>query len=156
MAAPQDENKRSPLKAWVRALELTAPIGRDPLLTLPVLIQRLAERFAEAPALLAPDCALSYRELGARCNRYARFALGQGLKPGDVVCLVMENCPQYLAVWLGLCRIGVTVALINTHVRGTQLAHSINLVAERDPRAACRGPALLGGGCQHRGPAAPR
>jgi fatty-acyl-CoA synthase len=131
MAAPPHENKRSPLKAWVRALELTAPIGRDPLLTLPVLIGRLAERFGEAPALLAPGAQLSYRELAAACNRYARWGLAQQLGSGDVVCLLMDNCPQYLAIWLGLSGIGVTVALLNTHARSTQLAHSINLVRPR-------------------------
>ena len=46
MAVQADENKRSPLKAWVRALERTAPIGRDRSLTLPALIGQLAERFS--------------------------------------------------------------------------------------------------------------
>ena len=43
----------------------------------------------------------------------------------------MANCPDYLAIWLGLSGIGVTVALINTNLRGELLAHSINLVAPR-------------------------
>ena len=131
MAAPSDENKRSPLKAWVRALERTAGIERDRSLTLPVLIERLAERFADAPALLSPDAALSYRGLAAACHRYARWGLVRGLGSGDTVCLVMANCPDYLAIWLGLCRIGATVALINTNLRGALLAHSLNLVAPR-------------------------
>jgi fatty-acyl-CoA synthase len=147
MAAPQAENKRSPLKAWVRALELTTPIGRDPHLTLPVLIQRLAERFAEAPALVALQGTLSYRALAEASNRYARFGVSQGLGPGDVTCLVMHNCPQYLAIWLGLSSIGVTVALINTHLRGPQLAHSINLVT---PRCLITGASLTGEVCQVR------
>ena len=131
MAAHSDENKRSPLKAWVRALERTAGIERDRSLTLPVLIERLAERFADAPALLSPDAALSYRGLAAACHRYARWGLVRGLGSGDTVCLVMANCPDYLAIWLGLCRIGATVALINTNLRGALLAHSLNLVAPR-------------------------
>ena len=131
MAAHSDENNRSPLKAWVRALERTAGIERDRSLTLPVLIERLAERFADAPALLSPDAALSYRGLAAACHRYARWGLVRGLGSGDTVCLVMANCPDYLAIWLGLCRIGATVALINTNLRGALLAHSLNLVAPR-------------------------
>src|SRR5215469_3297669 len=131
MAAHSDENKRSPLKAWVRALERTAAIERDRSLTLPVLIGRLAERFADAPALLSTDTALSYRGLAAACHRYARWGLTLGLGRGDTVCLVMANCPDYLAIWLGLCRIGATVALINTNLRGALLAHSLNLVAPR-------------------------
>ena len=139
MAARSDENKRSPLKAWLRALERTAPIERDHFLTLPLLIGRLAERFGDAPALLSPDAAFSYRSLATACNRYARWGLAQGLGPGDVVCLMMTNCPDYMAIWLGLSGVGVTVALINTNLRGELLAHSLNLVA---PRHVIAGPSL--------------
>ena len=131
MAARDDENKRSPLKAWVRALERTAPIGRERTLTLPALIGRLAERFGEAPALLTADTAWSYRALASACNRYARWGLSRGLTAGDTVCLMMTNCPEYLAIWLGLTRIGVTVALINTNLRGRLLAHSLQVVSPR-------------------------
>jgi len=131
MAAHGGENKGSPLKAWVRALERTAAIERDHSLTLPVLIDRLAERFGEAPALVGADASLSYRRLAAACNHYARWGLMRGLSRGDTVCLLMANCPDYLAIWLGLSRIGATVALINTNLRGELLAHSLNLVAPR-------------------------
>ena len=40
------------LKSWVRALERTASIGRDPLLTLPALIATLADRFWPGPLTL--------------------------------------------------------------------------------------------------------
>jgi len=98
---------------------------------LPALIERLADRFGAAPALLSTDSALSYRSLAELCNRYARWGLAQGLARGDVVCLVMANCPEYVAIWLGLSRIGVSVSLINTNLTGELLTHSINIVAPR-------------------------
>jgi len=131
MAADSPENKRSPLKAWVRALERTAAIERDRSLTLPVLIGRLAQRFGERPALVSTDAVMSYRDLAAACHRYARWGVARALARGDTVCLMMANCPDYLAIWLGLSRLGVTVALINTNLRGELLAHSLNLVAPR-------------------------
>src|ERR1700751_490212 len=131
MAAQSLENKRSPLKAWMRALERTAPIERNRFLTLPVLIGQRAERYGDAPALRSTDAVLSYRGLAAACHRYARWGLARGLGRGDTVCLVMANCPDYMAIWLGLSGIGATVALINTNLRGELLAHSLNLVAPR-------------------------
>jgi len=131
MTATPDESIRSPLKAWVRALERTAAIGRDPQLTLPVTIARLAEAAGDAPALLGPESRLTYRELAEASNRAARWGLGHGLAPGEVVCLLMKNCPEYLALWLGLSRIGVTVALINTNLTGELLRHSIDIVQPR-------------------------
>ena len=141
MTARTDENMKSPLKAWVRALELTAPIDRREAPTLPVLIDSLAERFGAAPALTDRNVALSYLELASSVNRHARWARETGLGPGDVVCLLMPNCPDYMAIWLGLTRAGVVVSLLNTNLSGEALAHSINIVS---PRYVIVAPALSG------------
>jgi fatty-acyl-CoA synthase len=144
MAVQSDENKRSPLKAWVRALERTAPIDRSPLLTLPALIGQLAERYGDAPALSSPEKTLTYRALAGACNRYARWGLARGLRSGDVMCLFMANCPDYMAIWLGLSRIGVTVALINTNLTADALLHSVSTVAPRGVIAGAPLAAALG------------
>lgn len=128
------------LKAWVRALERTASIGRDPHATFPLLIEQLAERYESAPALLGQDDALTYRALSERANRYARWTISEGLAPGATVCLLLHNCPDYLAIWLGLTRAGLTVALVNTHLTGTSLAHSIRVV---QPAALIAGASFL-------------
>jgi len=130
---------RSPAKAWLRALEATAPIERGQAPILPLLIDTLAERFETAPALLGREVSLSYRALAQAVSRYARWGLAQGLTAGDVVCLLMGNCPDYLAIWLGLTRIGVTVSLLNTNLTGELLAHAIRVVA---PRCVLVGAAL--------------
>ena len=148
MTARTDENMKSPLKAWVRALELTAPIDRREAPTLPVLIGSLAERFGAAPALTDRNVALSYLELASSVNRHARWARETGLGPGDVVCLLMPNCPDYMAIWLGLTRAGVAVSLLNTNLSGEALAHSINIVS---PRYVIVAPALSGNARTARG-----
>jgi len=127
---PHDKDT-STRKAWLRALEMTAPISRNPLLTLPILIQQLAEKFGTAPALLAERECLTYQGLAERSNQYARWALRQGLAKGDVVCLLMLNCPDYMAIWLGVARIGGIVALVNTNLVGEQLAHSLKIGAPK-------------------------
>jgi fatty-acyl-CoA synthase len=119
------------LKAWVRALELTAPITKHPAVTLPTLIDDLADRFGASDALASNESRLSYRALAQQANRYARWALDQGLGRGDVVCLVMRNCPEYMAIWLGITRTGAVVALVNTNLVGDSLAHAIRIVAPR-------------------------
>jgi fatty-acyl-CoA synthase len=76
-------------------------------------------------ALLYQDQTYSYADLNAQANRYARWALAQGVKKGDVVVLLMENRPEYLFAWLGVVKFGGVVALINTNLRGPALAHCI-------------------------------
>ncbi len=122
-----DRAHESPTKTWVRALEATAPIARNPLVTLPTQLDGLADRFGTAPALVGEHSRLSYRELADLANRYARWALAQGLARGDVVALVMPNCPEYLAIWLGVTRVGAVVALINTNLVGDALVHAIQI-----------------------------
>ena len=125
---PRDDAGRQASRAWVRALERTAAIGRDRFRTLPVVIDELATRFEAAPALVSRDSCLSYRTLADTAHRYARWALRQRLCKGDVVCLLMPNCPEYLAIWLGITRIGAIVSLLNTHLMGDALAHAIRSV----------------------------
>jgi fatty-acyl-CoA synthase len=117
--------------SWRRALEMTAPIAQHPLVTFPVVIERLADKFGDAPALLSELQTLTYRELAARAEHYARWALDQDVAPGDVVCLMMPNCPEYLAIWLGITKIGGVVALINTNLSGEALRHAIDIVRPR-------------------------
>jgi fatty-acyl-CoA synthase len=117
-------------EAWIRALERTAGIDRDSL-TLPVLIAQLGRQFGAAPALVSAEATLSYVELAARSHQYARWGLSLGLRAGENVCLMMGNCAEYMAVWLGLSRIGVSVALINSQLAGDALVHSINIVTPK-------------------------
>src|ERR1700733_6597584 len=116
--------------AWLRALAKTATIGERGI-TLPALIDRLAGQFNAAPALISAEASMSHGQLGFRCNQYSRWAIGRALKSGDVVSLFMSNCAEYPAIWLGLTRIGVVVALVNSQLAGDGLAHSINIA---DPR----------------------
>jgi len=127
---PTDANSKFARDAWIRALARTASI-HDLGVTLPVLIDRLATQFDTAPALVSTEATLSYRELAMRSNQYARWGLAQGLRPNDTVCMVMPNCAEYMAMWLGLTRIGVVAALVNNNLAGDSLVHSINIVAPR-------------------------
>ena len=125
--AAREESGGAPLKSWVRALEMTAPIGQNPATTLPVLIDALADKFDDAEALVSEHDRLTYRELARQSNRYSAWALKEGIGFGDVVCLIMPNCAEYMAIWLGLTRVSAIVSLINTNLSGQPLAHSINV-----------------------------
>ena len=118
-------------QAWLRALELTAPILNNPERIFPTVIEELAEKLGEAPALVSDRECLTYRALAERSNRYARWALEQSLGKGEVVCLFMPNRPEYMAIWLGITQVGGVVALLNTNLTGSSLAHCINIVAPK-------------------------
>lgn len=130
------DNKLAPstisvAKGWMRAMEMTATIAKNPARTLPVVIEELAQVQEDAPALLSDGECLSYRMLCRRSHEYARWARREGLTAGDTVCVMMHNCPEYVAIWLGLTRVGVVVSLINVYLTGASLAHCIKIVRPR-------------------------
>jgi fatty-acyl-CoA synthase len=127
----QTGGKASALRDWVRALEATAPIIRNPERLLLDAIEEAGAARGDAPALLSARECLSYRQLTGRANRYARWALGQNLVKGETVGLLMPNRPEYMAIWLGITAVGGVVALLNTNLRSQALAHCVDIVTPK-------------------------
>ena len=124
---PPLRGKPSAAKAWLKAIELTSRIEANPQALFADVVEDWAERQPDRPALISDRETLTYRALATRINRYARWALVAGLAPGDTVCLLMPSCPEYVAAWLGISRVGGVVALINTKLVGSSLSHCVNI-----------------------------
>jgi fatty-acyl-CoA synthase len=96
------------------------------------VVDEVAARYGDKPALYSDRESLTYRALVARSLRYSRWALAQGVARGEVVALLMTNRPEYVAAWLGIIRAGGAVALLNTNLTGAALAHCIDTVRPRN------------------------
>ena len=92
--------------------------------------ERACDEHPQRICVTAADCGaqLTYAQHDELANRSAHWALGLGLKRGDVVALLLENCVEYTAIWLGLAKVGVAAALLNTQTRGRSLLHSIGSI----------------------------
>ena len=119
--------KPSAAKSWLKAIEMTARIEAEPERLLADIVDDWSLRTPNAPAVLSARESFSYAQFADRINRYARWAIEEKLAVGDTVCLMMPNRPEYLAAWLGITRVGGVVALINTQLKGSSLAHCINV-----------------------------
>jgi fatty-acyl-CoA synthase len=119
------------LRGVWRAIRLTSPIARHPTRIFPLLVDDLAARHGDKAALVSSRESLTYHALAERSCRYARWAMAQGVRKGDVVALLMTNRPEYVAIWLGIIRAGGTVALLNTNLAGPALAFCIDSVAPK-------------------------
>jgi fatty-acyl-CoA synthase len=127
MNASAPSRASTPARAWRRALETTAKATRDPRRVLPSAVSEWARRYGDAPALIGVAETLSFRELEARMNRYSRWALSLDVAKGETVALMLGNCPDYFAIWLGLTQIGAIVALVSVDLRGAGLAHALRV-----------------------------
>ena len=93
--------------------------------------EEAADKHADRAAFVFEGETTTYRQFDERANRVANWALAQGFKPGDSVALILENTPDYPAVWFGLAKVGVVTALINTNLEGDGLAHCISIVESK-------------------------
>ena len=113
----------SVISVWAKAIELARQAAN---VTLPGLIDQLADRFGDREALIGTKEVLTYRQLADRINGYARWAAVAGVA-GRTIALLMPNSPDYVATWLGLTKAGCTVALLNTALNGAALQHCFSI-----------------------------
>lgn len=109
----------------IKALKKTQPwsLGAE--------VEKLAKERSEHPAVVYYDRTITWGEFNRLANRYANYAISQGLKKGDVVAIMMAGRPEYLIAVSGLSKLGVIVALLTPEVRGEVLAASINMAEAR-------------------------
>ena len=127
---------------WVRALATVQRLLESQDAALARLVHEQAAAQGETPALIGDDETLTYAGLSGRINRYARWALAEGLAPGDVVALNLPNRPDYAAIWLGLSQVGCVVALLNTNLKSDAIAKCIEVAGARRVIDESRLPAI--------------
>lgn len=87
------------------------------------VLRRQAARAPDDQALSFEDRRYSWGDVDRRASRYASWFAEQGVSAGHVVALVMGNRPDFLFALMGLNRLGVVSALINTNLSGRALVH---------------------------------
>lgn len=70
--------------------------------------REMARKYPNKVAIIFEDRQITFRELDELSNRIANVVRASGLRHGDAVAVFMENSLEYLAVFLGLCKLGVT------------------------------------------------
>jgi fatty-acyl-CoA synthase len=119
------------LRVGPKALRGTVPwLLRTRLRRIDTLLQVVLKNAHDAPHHLAFEMEnehLTWSELANATSRVAHVLAAAGVKRGDVVVLLAENSPFYLASVLGISRIGATAALVNTNLRGRPLSHAVDV-----------------------------
>ena len=91
------------------------------------------------------DRAITYRELDAVSNRVANALVAAGIRPGDRICLHIDNRPEFIFIFYGAMRVGAVVVPANVmytpdeldHIltdSGARLFFVLNALAEKWPK----------------------
>lgn len=92
-------------------------------LTLTALVTRHVERAPASCALLVSDRRISFAELDQMGRAAAEWLQEQGIGHGDRVAVWLVNRPEWLALMLGLSRLGAVLVAVNTRYRTAELQH---------------------------------
>ncbi|CAK1603333.1 unnamed protein product [Parnassius mnemosyne] len=97
--------------------------------TVAELFTKRALKHPDAPCfIVVDDRTWTFREMAEKSNQVARVMQEHvGLTRGDVVCVFMPNCGEYVWTWLGMAKVGAVSALINSNLRHKPLLHCIQV-----------------------------
>lgn len=90
------------------------------------LLRRGIKLYPDRVALRFEGQDFSYAKLNQRVNRLANSMLRLGLRKGDRIAILAQNCSQYVETYLGSARIGVVPIPLNARLKGDELKYIIN------------------------------
>ncbi|KAJ6187265.1 hypothetical protein N7519_002173 [Penicillium mononematosum] len=106
------------------------------------LFTETAKKYPNMSCIWSREGAYTYTQVQGLACQYAHLFLSMGVKPGELVGLYLQNCPEYLFAWLGLWSIGCAPAAINYHLADDALLHCLKISGTRlllvDNDAECR------------------
>ena len=74
---------------------------------------------------------MTYGEFNKRANRLAHGMLAVGVTKGDYVCVVLENCVDYLTISYALKKIGAIEVSVNIEFKGVGLTRLLNVTGAK-------------------------
>ena len=92
-------------------------------LSLGEMLDAAAARRADTPAIVLKDIRISYAELAARADAFARGLLALGLGPGDHVVIWMPNSIEWNVANFAIAKIGAVTVTCNSRYKGVELEY---------------------------------
>lgn len=80
----------------------------------------------EKVALVFQNRRITYDQLNKRANMVAHSLLKMGLKRGDIVSYMLNNCPECIELMFGLNKAGIGLAPINMRFVGQEIEYIVN------------------------------
>ncbi|SEB30430.1 AMP-binding protein [Streptomyces melanosporofaciens] len=96
-----------------------APASR----TMGALLREMAARYGDRPAIAFEGRQISFAELDATVDRWARSLLACGIEQGQSVSVLAGNRPEWLYVAMASARIGAVLVPLNTWHRADELGY---------------------------------
>lgn len=88
-------------------------------------VQRWSELQPAKPALIFEDRLMDYRKLHLRANAAACWLQSMGIEKGDRVAVVLENCPEFIEIYLACSRLGAIFVPVSFRLEAPEIEYTI-------------------------------
>ncbi|MFA1822600.1 class I adenylate-forming enzyme family protein [Virgibacillus oceani] len=92
-------------------------------MTIYTYLEKQAKKYEGKPFLYFEDQVISYEEMFKRANQTAAWLEEKGITKGDVVTVMIKNCPSFYDVWFACGALGAVLLPINTASTASELAY---------------------------------
>lgn len=89
-------------------------------------IEQSAKKFPDRIAFYFMGFKMSYSELFNRIQRFSNALSNIGIKKGDMVALLLPNCPQFLISYYGALQAGATVTFLSPLHKSHEMEYQLN------------------------------
>lgn len=93
--------------------------------TIPELLQEQAIDRPDMLHAIFPDRTLTFAQLDAQAQDWARAFYASGIRPGDHVATLMPNCASWLPVYYGALYCGAVLVALNARYKRRELAYTL-------------------------------
>lgn len=90
------------------------------------ILEKQVEKFGDKDFLYFKDETYSYLDFENAANKIASGLQKIGIKKGDKVAILLNNCPEYIFLWFALSKLGAIEVPINTAHKGDILTYMLD------------------------------
>jgi len=106
------------------------------------LVEAVCKARGPESAIWSRTGEFTFAEIYTHSLRYAQWLLEQGIKPGDIVSLYLQNSPEFIFWVFAAWCVGASAGLINYNLEGQGLMHCIGVCNSKvlitDPDSDCQ------------------
>lgn len=88
-------------------------------------VKRWSELYPQKPAIIFEEHVTTYADLDRRTRSVACWLQAAGIEKGDRVAVVLENCPEFIELYLACARLGAIFVPLNYRLTAEELDYVI-------------------------------
>ena len=97
-------------------------------MTVRSIFEKSVSAHSRKVALRYKGSAITYQTLEERVNKFANALLNRGIKPGDIIAILLPKCQDYIVAYLAAAKVRAIALGLNANLLSGELSRIVNMV----------------------------